>query len=238
MAMPIKWQAFIPAWIYSKIFKRPVKQLSDKSFILIKTSLFFVCLIPFIKLVVDGFNESLGVNPVETITRTTGLWALRLLLLSLAITPLQKWSGLKWLVRLRRIISLYCFFYAFLHFSTYLVFDQFFDWASIGKDIVKRPYITVGFLSFILLIPLAVTSTDAMVRWMGGRYWKYLHRSVYFTSLAAVFHYFWLVKKDVTSPAIYMVILIGLLIIRLKPKVKTVVEPDRSRHQISDSAQR
>lgn len=197
-----------------------MKQLSGRAIKHIKAVLFLACLLPFLRLVVDASSDALGVNPVEAITATTGTWTLRLLLLTLAVSPLRQWTGWQWLARLRRTIALYAFFYACLHFLTYLVFDQFFDWTEIAKDIAKRPYISVGFISFVLLIPLAVTSTDAMIKRMGGRNWRLLHRLVFVITAGGVFHYFWLVKRDITAPSIYGAVFLALLCIRLAKRRK------------------
>ena len=138
---------------------------SDKTIaFFIKPILFTVCLVPFIALVIGAVNNTLGTNPVETMTHETGEWTLRLLLVTLAITPLRRLSGKSWLIKLRRMLGLYTFFYACLHFITYIWLDQYFDWMEIIRDIPKRPFITVGFAAFVLLIPLAVTSNNKMMR--------------------------------------------------------------------------
>jgi sulfoxide reductase heme-binding subunit YedZ len=157
------------------------------------------------------FWQGLGVNPVETLTHHTGEWGLRLLLITLAITPLRRITGWAWVVRFRRMLGLFAFFYASLHFATYLVFDQFFDLPAIAQDVLKRPYITVGFAAFLSLIPLAVTSTNAMMKRLGGRRWQRLHRLVYLIGLLAILHYLWLVKADLTRPLAYAVVLALLL---------------------------
>jgi len=182
---------------------------------MIKAAVFAAALIPLVKLVTHGILGQLGANPIERITHTTGWWTLAFLLLSLAITPLRRLTGWAWWVRLRRMLGLYAFFYACLHFLTYLVLDQFFDWPAIVKDVAKRPYVTVGFAGFLLLVPLAVTSTDAMIRRLGGRRWRLLHRAVYLIAMAGVLHFAWLVKKDLTRPATFGAWLALLLGIRL-----------------------
>jgi sulfoxide reductase heme-binding subunit YedZ len=176
-----------------------------------KPGLFIISLLPLAEL---GWLE-LGANPVETVTHHTGQWALRFLLLTLAVTPLRRLSGWNWLLRFRRMLGLFAFFYALLHFCTYLVFDQFFDLAAIAEDVVKRPYITVGFLAFLLLIPLAATSTHAMIRRLGARRWQRLHRLVYAIGILVIVHYLWLVKADSTRPLGYAAILSVLLGYRL-----------------------
>jgi sulfoxide reductase heme-binding subunit YedZ len=180
-----------------------------------KILLFLACLIPLARLLWLGFNSGLGANPIEFITRSTGTWTLSFLLVTLAITPLRRLSGWQWPLRLRRMLGLFAFFYACLHFTTYLWLDQFFDLTSIYQDIFKRPFITIGFASFLLLIPLAATSTQAMMRRLGGRNWQRLHRLVYLIAVGGVVHYWWLVKKDVTQPAIYAAVLALLLGYRL-----------------------
>jgi len=176
-----------------------------------KALIFLAALIPLVKLLWLGFNDGLGANPIEKITRTTGWWTLTFLMVTLAATPLRKLSGWGWPIRYRRMLGLYAFFYACLHFSTYLVLDQFFDWTAIVKDIAKRPYITVGFPAFVLLIPLAVTSTNKMVQRLGAKRWKLLHRLVYVIAIAGVVHFWWLVKKDITEPAEFAAVAVVLL---------------------------
>ena len=180
-----------------------------------RPALFAACLIPLAFLVGRGASGNFGANPIEEITHFTGDWALYLLLLTLAVTPLRRLFGWSRLVRHRRMIGLFAFFYGVLHFLTYFVLDQFFDWAEIGKDIFKRPYITVGFSAFVLLVPLAVTSTDRMIRRLGGKRWKALHRLVYVSATLAVLHFLWLVKADVREPAICGGVLATLLCLRL-----------------------
>ena len=141
----------------------PLRTVSDITVFRIKRVLFLICLIPLLRLLVAGFTDGLGADPVETLTRSTGIWTLNFLFITLAVTPLRRFTGWCWLVRLRRMVALYAFFYACLHFSTYLVFDQFFDWRGMLADVVKRPYIAAGFFAFLLLVPLALTSTDGVV---------------------------------------------------------------------------
>lgn len=194
---------------------KSLKTLDNKTIRIIKIVLFCVALIPLIKLGIGAYFDDLGANPIEKITRRTGYWTLVFLLLSLTITPLRRISGWNWLMRLRRMLGLFAFFYASLHFLTYLVLDQFFDWVSILNDIVKRPYITVGFPAFVLLIPLAITSSNRMIKWIGGKRWLLLHRLVYLCAIGGVVHYWWLVKKDITNPATFAVLLSLLLSFRL-----------------------
>ena len=188
--------------------------------------LFFVaCLVPFGQLAFHAYTGDLGVNPIDTITRFTGSWALIFLLGSLSVTPLRRLTGWNELIRLRRTLGLFAFAYAVAHFSTYLVLDHFFDWRAIGKDILKRPYVTVGFTGFVFMVPLALTSTAAMIRRLGKR-WQQLHRLVYFAAIAGVIHFYWLVKADIRRPAQYGFVLAALLGFRIfarwrRPKARS-----------------
>lgn len=188
-----------------------LKNLNNNTLAIIKVIVFLLALIPLVRLGLHAYQDALGANPIEKITRTTGYWALTMIMVTLSATPLKQLLGWSWLVRLRRMLGLFAFFYALLHFSTYLVLDQFFDWDSIIKDIAKRPYITMGFPAFLLLIPLAVTSTDGMIRRLGGKRWKFLHRTVYLCAVGGVIHYWWLVKKDLTNPLMFAAVLALLL---------------------------
>ncbi len=180
-----------------------------------KPVLFVLCLVPLAWLVWDGVTNNLGANPVETVRRYTGDWTLRFLLIALAVTPLRRLTGWHVVVRLRRMLGLFAFFYACLHFVSYIWLDQFFMWDAIIEDILDRPYITVGVASFLLLIPLAVTSTNGMVRRLGGRRWQRLHQLVYVIAVLGVIHFLWLVKSDISEPVIYGAILALLLGFRL-----------------------
>lgn len=180
-----------------------------------KLWVFGLCLLPLARLIVLAGSGGLGANPIEFITRSTGTWTLVGLLLTLSITPLRRLSGRAELIRYRRMLGLFSFFYACLHFVTYIWLDQFFELTAIAKDIVKRPFITVGFTAFVLLIPLAATSTHAMMRRLGRR-WQQLHRLIYPIALLAVVHYLWLVKKDLTTPLVYGAVALVLLALRLR----------------------
>ena len=171
---------------------------------------FLAALAPALWLAWALFADRLGANPFEALTRRSGEWALRFLLLTLLMTPLRDWTGWRWPPRLRRMLGLYAFFYAALHLLTWLWFDQFFDWAAIGEDIVKRPFITAGMGALQILLVLAATSPRAMMRRLGRR-WKPLHRAVYAAVPLAVLHHFWLVKADLFWPAVYGA-LAGLLL--------------------------
>jgi len=179
-----------------------------------KLWLFVVCLLPLARLVGLGASGGLGANPIEFITHSTGTWTLAGLLVTLSVTPLRRLTGRAEFIRSRRMLGLFAFFYACLHAFTYIWLDQFFDLAGIGKDIFKRPFITVGFAAFVFLIPLAATSTHAMMRRLGRR-WQQLHRLIYPVALLGVVHYVWLVKKDVTQPLIFGAVLALLLAMRL-----------------------
>lgn len=186
----------------------------------IKIVLFLLCLAPLAELAWDAGNDALGANPIEAITRALGNWTLRFLLITLTVSPLRKLSAWHWLMRLRRMLGLFVFFYAVLHLTTYLWLDKFLDWQDIAKDILKRPFITVGMSAFVLLVPLAVTSSNAMIRRLGGKRWQRLHRSVYVIAILGVVHYWWLVKLDITLPAIYAVLLAMLLGVRVLWRVQ------------------
>ncbi|MCB1735229.1 MAG: sulfoxide reductase heme-binding subunit YedZ [Gammaproteobacteria bacterium] len=161
----------------------------------------------------DAWHGGLGANPVEAITHRTGSWGLRFLLLTLAITPFRRLTGWSRILRVRRMLGLYAFFYVSIHFAIWLILDHFFDWQEIVTDIIKRPYITVGFVAFVLLVPLAITSTDAMIRRLGRR-WRQLHQAVYLIAVLGVLHFLWLVKADWREPVVYGLVLIGLLTLR------------------------
>ena len=180
-----------------------------------KILVFGLSLLPLAGLIRAAATEALGANPIETITRTTGWWTLVFLTIGLAVTPVRKLFGWMWLGRFRRMLGLFGFFYGALHLLTYLVLDQFFAWTDILTDIAKRPYITVGFAAFVMMVPLATTSTDSMIRRLGGKNWKRLHQLVYLIGTAGVVHFWWLVKKDIREPALFALILMILLLSRL-----------------------
>lgn len=177
-------------------------------------AVFLICLLPLARLIVLGFSGGLGANPIEFVTRSLGTWTLSFLLITLTITPLRRLTGQGHWLRYRRMLGLFAFFYGVLHLTSYLWLDQFFDWMEILKDIYKRPFITVGMTAFLLLVPLAATSNDRAVRAL-KRNWKRLHRLVYLAAILGVLHYWWLVKLDVTQPAVYAAVLVVLLGLRL-----------------------
>ena len=181
----------------------------------VKPWVFAACLIPLGLLVWRGYTDSLTANPIEYITHRTGDWTLRFLLIALAITPLRRLTGWAALASFRRMFGLFAFFYVMLHFSTYLVLDFFFRFDLIVDDIVERRYVTAGFTGFVLLIPLALTSTKGMIRRLGGQRWRRLHRLVYVAAAAGVVHYLWLVKVDALPPLVYGAILAALLGVRV-----------------------
>jgi sulfoxide reductase heme-binding subunit YedZ len=176
-----------------------------------KPVVFLSCLIPLALLGWKAYNNALGANPIEVITHATGDWTLRFLLITLAVTPIRKLIGLLWLIRYRRMFGLFAFFHATLHFLTYIWLDKFFDVHEMLHDVAKRRFITVGFTGFVLLIPLALTSTKGWIRRLGGKRWQALHRLIYFSAIAGVIHYWWLVKADIRDPLKYGGILAVLL---------------------------
>ena len=182
-----------------------------------KVLVFVLCLLPLAWIIWQGATGMLGVNPIEEAVRQSGLWALRILLVALAVTPLRRLTGIAALARFRRMIGLFAAFYAVLHLSAYIGLDQFFDWAAIWKDIVKRPYITVGMGAFLVLVALSATSTDGMIRRLGGKRWRALHKLVFAAGVGGCLHYFMLVKGWQPAPMIYGAILAVLLLLRLPP---------------------
>jgi sulfoxide reductase heme-binding subunit YedZ len=189
----------------------PPKTRSKLPWIVAKSVLWLLCLGPVFSLVWKGFHNDLGANPVEYVTHATGNWTLRFVLFTLCITPLRKLLKQPQLTRFRRLLGLFAFFYGCLHFMTWFLLDKSLNIGEMWKDVVKRPFITVGFLGFVAMIPLAVTSTAGWIRRLGGRNWQRLHRLVYLTGMAGVVHYYWLVKSDVRLPVMYGVMLMVLL---------------------------
>jgi sulfoxide reductase heme-binding subunit YedZ len=183
---------------------------------LIKAAIFVLALVPLLRMVYLTVTGQL-VEPLEFITRGTGDWTLYFLCFTLAVTPLRRLTKWNWLIKLRRMLGLYMFFYGFLHFMTFLWFDHFFDVQEMWKDVLKRPFITVGFIAFVLLIPLAVTSTNAMVKRLGGKRWQWLHRLIYVIAPLAILHFWWMKagKHNFTQPIIFGVILGAMLLMRV-----------------------
>src|SRR5450432_2301950 len=203
----------------------------------LKVAVFLACLMPLALLLWNFFGPTprdmstwgvgLGANPIERITHATGDWTLRFLLITLAVTPLRKLLGVPALIRFRRMLGLFAFFYACLHFTTYIWLDKFFNLSEMWKDIAKRKFITVGFAAFLLLIPLAITSTAGWVRRLGGKRWQMLHRLIYFSAVFGVIHYLWLVKADIRKPLIYGAILAVLLLYRIAIWIGPVIKKRR-----------
>ena len=205
-----------------------------------KPVVFAACLVPLAKIVGDIFLGRLSANPIEDITHRTGDWTLILLLVTLSVTPLRAITGWGVVVRFRRMLGLFAYFYGVLHFSVLIVFDHLFDIAAILEDITQRPYITVGFTSLLLLTPLAITSTKRWVKRLGGQRWNKLHRLIYVSAAGGVLHYLWLVKADVRRPTIFAVLLILLLAMRLRLRRsgRRSKEPVRSSAAASAASQK
>ena len=182
---------------------------------LAKLALFPAAFIPLARLGWKALHDGLGANPIEVITHSTGDWTLILVLATLAISPVRRLTRQYWLIGLRRPVGLFAFFYGTLHFLTYIWLDKFFDLHEVWKDVYKRPFITVGFSAFVLLIPLAVTSTKGWIRRLGGKNWQRLHRLIYLTAILGVIHYWWLVKADIRKPEEYAIVLSILLLYRI-----------------------
>ncbi|GAB3393441.1 sulfite oxidase heme-binding subunit YedZ [Massilia agri] len=189
---------------------------TPKQLTLIKSLVFFLALLPFVRMAWLVF-QGVPVEPLEFLTRGTGDWTLYFLCITLAVTPLRRLSGWNWVIKLRRMLGLYAFFYALLHFVTFFWFDHFFDIAGMLKDVVRRPFITVGFIAFVLLIPLAVTSTNAMVKRLGGKRWLWLHRLIYVIAPLGILHFWWMKagKNDFQEPIIFGAIVALLLAMRV-----------------------
>jgi len=191
--------------------------VSRRNIILLKVLVWILCLGPLLTLLAKGFHlisQDLGADPIGVITLSTGHWTLRFLLITLSVTPARRITGWNWLIRFRRLLGLFAFFYGCLHLLTYLWFDKFFHLSEIIPDIGKRPFITVGFLAWTLMLPLALTSTTASIRRLGKR-WQTLHRLIYFSATAGVIHFWWLVKKDISRPEKYALVLALLLLFRI-----------------------
>lgn len=196
-------------------------QPDTKQLSLVKAGVFALCLLPFGRLAYAAATADFGPNPVEFLQRFTGTWTFNFLLLTLSVTPLRSVTGAHWLMRLRRMLGLFAFFYASLHFLAFIGFDHAFDPQEIARDVVKRPFVTVGFAAFLLLIPLAATSNAWAIRRLGGKRWQSLHRSVYLVGILAATHYFWLVKATaLIYPIVYTAILVLLLGWRVRDRIR------------------
>jgi sulfoxide reductase heme-binding subunit YedZ len=197
-----------PTWSWGAFLRRGLKPV-----------VFVLCLLPLAWLVYRTFTNDLGANPIEAIIRYLGDWALRFVLIALAVTPVRMLTGWLLVVRLRRMLGLYAFSYVVMHILGYVVLDHMFDWLTIWNDIVKRVYITVGMAALLMLIPLAITSTDGMIRRLGSRAWRRLHMLAYPAAILGVIHYFLMIKAGYQEPLIYAVILTGLFGVRLYKKI-------------------
>jgi sulfoxide reductase heme-binding subunit YedZ len=196
---------------------------------LVKAAAWGAALAPAALLLLDAARHRLGANPIEEVLNRLGFWTLTFLSASLAPTPLHRWLGLNWPLRVRRLLGVTAFSYAALHFSWYLGVDQFFDLRAVGADVVKRPFITIGFAALLVLLPLAVTSTDGWVRRLGFARWKALHRLAYVAALLGVVHFLWRVKADKQKPTIFAVVVVALLLLRLRlPRRRRAPPPDHS----------
>lgn len=193
-----------------------------------KAAAFLASLLPAALLAYWAWTDQLGANPIEAITHATGDWTLRFLLVTLAISPLRKALSLPQLIRFRRMLGLFAFFYGCLHLLTYLWLDKFFEFREIAADVLKRPFITAGVTSFLLMLPLALTSTTGWIRRLGGRRWQMLHRLIYASVAAGVIHYYWLVKSDVRLPLLYASIFVLLMI----PRVLSWLRPKPGRRPV------
>jgi len=185
----------------------------------IKNIILLLSIIPLTRLFILGLNDGLGANPIEFVERSTGLWSLVFLMITLSMTPLRQWSGINNFIQYRRMLGLLMFFYASLHIISYVWLDHWFDITEISKDIIKHPYVLVGFTAFLFTVPLAITSTKAMMKRLGGR-WKLLHKLVYLIGILAVLHFLWLVKKDHTEPLIYASVFLSLIALRIAHKFR------------------
>ncbi|MGH8122210.1 MAG: sulfite oxidase heme-binding subunit YedZ [Rudaea sp.] len=201
-----------------------------------KPLVFAICLLPLAWLVWDTLHDTLGTDPVAQLEHRTGIWALRLLLLTLSITPLRRVTGWHKAIRYRRMLGLFVFFYVTVHLLIYTFIDLQAYWSDLFKEIVKRPYITVGFTAWLLLIPLAITSTQKMIRWLGRR-WQKLHRLVYVIALLGVLHFLWLVKADYREPLMYMGLLVFLMLWRV-PWAAWIARFKRCAYDTGNAAQR
>jgi sulfoxide reductase heme-binding subunit YedZ len=208
---------------------------NSKQLKILKAAIFAAALLPFLRLVLFAFTNRLGANPIEFITRNTGDWTLYFLCLTLTVTPLRRLTKWNWLIKLRRMLGLFAFFYVALHFTTFFWFDHYFDFDDMFKDVVKRPFITIGFLAFLLLIPLAVTSTNSMVKRIGGKRWQWLHRLIYLIAPLGLLHFWWMKagKHDFSQPILFSAVVAVLLLMRL---YWNVLQPRLHQVRVNDVA--
>jgi len=198
-----------------------MKPPREKFVRLLKLLVFVICLGPAFVLTWKGFHNRLGANPIDVITRTTGHWTLTFLLITLGVTPVRRITSMAWLIRFRRMLGLYAFFYGSLHLMTYVWLDKFFDIHDMLHDIARRRFITAGMTAWTLMLPLALTSTAGWIRRLGGKRWRILHRLIYFSAAAGVIHFIWLVKADLRRPLTYGAVLAALLAFRLLIWIRT-----------------
>jgi len=203
-------------------------RLNKQHWAVIKLLVFTLGLLPFLELLFDGINDQLGANPIETLHFGFGDWALRFLCIGLALTPIKIIAGQSWPVLFRRMMGLFAFFYASLHLLVYVVLDLSLSWAALIDEVPKSPYILAGLVTYLLLLPLALTSTQSMQKRF-GRYWLVLHRLVYVAAITALVHYFWLVKKDYTQPLIYAAVMTMLLAVRIYKFYQKQMRPVKTR---------
>lgn len=198
-----------------------------------KAALFILCMLPFVYLLWLVADGGLGADPIRAATHYTGLWAIRFLVLALAVTPVTRLSGRKRILRFRRMIGLFAFFYAALHMLIYFILDHFFHWETIAKDITKRPFIMIGVATFLILAALAATSTNAMIRRLGGRRWRNLHRLVYVAGIGAAIHFTMAAKVERPEPLVYLAIILSLLLLRLVPRRGAVTRRRKAASELS-----
>src|SRR5262249_27142014 len=228
MGTPIRSRVFIPGWICARTTERHDRMKSFNPPVKwIKPPVFVLCLVPFLHLVWHGLHQDLGANPVEAIQTTTGQWTLNFLVITLCISPLRQVIHQPWLIRFRRMFGLFAFFYVCLHFTSYIWLDQSFDLRGILKDVAKRPFITAGFTAFVLLIPLALTSTAGWIRRLGGKRWRQLHSLIYISAIAGGVHFYWKVKSDVRLPLAYLSAFAILLAFRVVTRLHARRLPGR-----------
>ncbi|MCB1790909.1 MAG: sulfoxide reductase heme-binding subunit YedZ [Gammaproteobacteria bacterium] len=219
MVTPTRWRTFTATWTWQSSTDVISRDREIWLRFVAKPAVFIACLVPFALLLKGAVDGDLGANPLEHVTHATGDWALRLLLVTLAMTPLRRLSGNTAWLRFRRMFGLFAFFYASVHLLIWVWLDRELAWGNMLADIAKRPYITVGFAAWLLLVPLAATSTRAAMRRL-GRNWKKLHRAVYAIAILGVLHFVWLVKADLFEPLIYATVLALLLALRWRPALQ------------------
>lgn len=221
--MPIKLPAYTPGWTFANTSDM-TKTPDSRRLAQIKAVLFALCLLPLARLLWAAYTDDFGPNPVEFVQRWTGTWTFNFLIITLCVTPLRAMTEWHWLIRLRRMLGLFCFFFAALHFLSFIGFDHAFDINDIARDIAKRPFVTVGFAAFLLLIPLAATSNNWTIRKLGGRKWQELHRNIYLISILACIHYFWVVKATALLwPLAYSVAVAWLLGWRIRERRRKAI---------------